>query len=180
MDTIKLIREIEKRIEKAEEYLPVVIEMLQKNEGIKFTHRIKGKEQILEKIRLFAGKQYYQGMDEIQILDSIGDIIGLTVIADDFTDAYLMLGKINDNFKMEKQQIKVERLVDYISKASNTNYRCLLEQLYPEEGIPFEIQITDEENLKIREETHEEFKRIKYKQVRNVPEEQKADNEGRE
>lgn len=185
MDTIKLMREIEKRISKAEKYLPVVVERLQQQGELRLTYRIKDKEQILEKAMLFSKKSGFKGMDEFQILDSIGDIIALTVIVDHYMDSYEMLGKINDNFEINKQKIKVKRFADHISNGSITDYLCLLIQYDTEEGIPFEIQITDNENLKIREETHEEFKRIKYKQVRaesekpNVSEKPKVENEGR-
>ncbi|MCI9275855.1 MAG: hypothetical protein HFJ24_08090 [Clostridia bacterium] len=54
--------------------------------------------------------------------------------------------------------------------------KCLLIQYDSKEGIPFEIQITDSENLKIREETHEEFERTKYEQVRNASRGQKVED----
>lgn len=181
MDTIKLIKEIESKIRKAEEYLPRLITMLQKQEELKLMYRIKDKKRILEKVMLFASKPEYQGMDEKQILDAIGDIIGLTIVVGERLnplDSYEMLGKIMDNFEGGNGPIKVKRFIDHIAKGGgHTGYQCLLVQYDNEEGIPFEIQIVDDENLKLREETHEEFKRVKYEQeqVKNAPNEQKVE-----
>lgn len=69
MDTIKLIREIEKRIGEAEDYLQVLLDVIQNQKGIKVTYRIKDKKRILEKVMLFSNNPKFQGMDEIQILD---------------------------------------------------------------------------------------------------------------
>lgn len=180
MDTIKLIKEIESRIRKAEAYLPTLIAMLQQQEELKLMYRIKDKERILEKVRLFSSKPEYEGMDEDRILDSIGDIIGLTIVVGselDQTASYEMLGKINDNFERGSEPIEVKRFVDHIiDDGGTTGYKCLLIQYDSKEGIHFEIQITDSENLKIREETHEEFERTKYEQVRNASREQKVED----
>lgn len=190
MDTIKLIKEIERKIREAEAYLPVLIAMLQQQEGLKsiqgqeelnLIYRIKDKKRILEKVILFSNKSGYEGMDENQILDSIGDIIGLTIVVDSVSGSYQrlyeMLGEINYNFERGSQPIEVKRFVDHISDdGGTTGYKCLLIQYDSKEGIPFEIQITDSENLKIREETHEEFERTKYEQVRNASRGQKVED----
>ncbi len=169
MDTIELIREIEEKIRKAEEYLPVLIETLQKQEGIKLTYRIKDKERILEKVMLFSNYSNFQGMDEGQILNEIKDIIGLTVVVDNLDDSFEVADKIKSMVEEERELVKLKKGIDHISdNGGPTGYKGLLLQFDSEEGVPFEVQVTDKENLTVREATHEEFEKIKYGKVRNL------------
>lgn len=174
MDTIKLTREIEKKIKKAKEYLPVLIEMLQNQEGIKLTYRIKDKQRILEKVMLFSNTSNFQGMNENQILNRVGDIIGLTIVVNNLEDSFEISNKIISQLEKKSQLVKFEKCIDHISdNGGPTGYKGLLLLFDSEEGVPFEIQVTDNENVKIRETTHEEFEKIKYGQVRSLLKEQK-------
>lgn len=182
MDTIELIREIEEKIRKAEEYLPVLIETFQKQEGIKLTYRIKDKKHILEKVMLFSKSPKLQDMDEKQILDEvIGDIIGLTIVVDNLDDSFEVADKIKSMVEEERELVKLKKRIDHISdNGGPTGYKDLLLQFDSEEGIPFEVQVTDKENLIIRESTHEEFEKIKYGKVRELPDEKKVEDRGKE
>lgn len=52
-------------------------------------------------------------------------------------------------------------------KTSETGFEGISLHYNSEGKVGYEIQVTDKENIRIREETHEEFKRMKYKEIRN-------------
>lgn len=174
MDTIRLVKEIEKKIEKAKCYLPTLLAMFQQQEGINLTYRIKDKNRILEKVMLFSNNPKFQDMDEIEILNRIRDIIGLTVVIDKLEEAFAISNEIINQLESQAQTIEFNTYINHISdKGGPTGYKGLLLLFDNQEGIPFEIQVTDNENLAIREATHEEFEKIKYAKVRTLLYEQK-------
>lgn len=177
MDTIKLLKEIEKKIKKAESYLPVVLKIFEQQKGIKLMYRIKDKKRILEKIMLISNNPKFQGMDEIKILNMIEDIIGVTVVIDKLEDAFDISSEIIVQLESQKQPIKFTRHIDHINdNGGPTGYKGLLLFFDSEEGMPFELQITDNENLAIREDTHEEFEKIKYGEIRTQYELRETDD----
>ena len=164
MDTIKLLKEIEKKIKTAESYMPRLLEIFEQ-QGIKPTYRIKDKNRILEKVMWVSNNPNFQEMDEIEILNKVNDIIGLTVVTNTLEDAFTISDKIVN--QLLGQSIKFKRCIDHISDNGGiTDYKALLLLFGSEEGIPFEVQVTDNENLAIREATHKEFEKIKYGKVR--------------
>ncbi|MBE5819508.1 MAG: hypothetical protein E7310_01580 [Clostridiales bacterium] len=171
MDNIQLLKAIEARIKKAEEYLPFLLSNIQQVQGIKITHRIKDKSRILEKIMYRKGRSKYEGMNELEILETINDIIGITVVIDNLDDFTTIGYRIQKSLQANNPSIKLSTFIDYISeKKSITGYKCLLVHFTDENDenqIPFEIQITDAKNLEIRESTHKEFETKKYESVRS-------------
>lgn len=168
MDTIKLLKEIEKKIEEAKSYLPVLLEFFEQQKGIKFTYRIKDKERILEKIMFHLDNPATKDMDEIERLNAIRDIIGFTVVIDKLEDAYAISDEIANKLYNYRQTIGVYNYSDYIADGGGlTGYKGFFTFLFDnEEGMRFEIQVTDNENLLLREATHNEFEKIKYGNVR--------------
>lgn len=164
MDNIKLLRKIERKIEEAESYLPEILEAFQ---GLRPIYRIKDKKRILEKIQLRLNNPRFQGMDEVEILDTIGDIIGLTIVRENIENVPTTSDFILEQIEAEKLPIEPIAFVDHIKDKGPTNYKCELLVFEYKGEIKFEIQITDKENLAIREATHEEFEKIKYGKIRN-------------
>ena len=171
MDNIQLLKAIEARIKKAEEYLPGLLSIIQQVQGIQITHRIKDKSRILEKIMYRKGRSKYESMNELEILGTINDIIGITIVIDNLDDFTTIGYRIQKSLQSKNPSIKLCTFIDYISeKKSITGYQCLLVQFIDENDenqIPFEIQITDAKNLEIRENTHKEFEAKKYENVRS-------------
>ncbi len=190
MDSIKLIREIEERRKRAKEEAEELIEIL-KTELFKrqeyaehvlsVDYRIKEKSSILEKIEFF--KLRYPEKSDLEILEEkIRDIIGITVETRSVEDYIIaFVGTVNaiqevKGLKMPKQKdVLLHDGTNTGTKSSElwsnvntkTNGLIFLSMYYrPENGIPYEIQIADRENIQRRNSTHDEFKVQKYKEVR--------------
>ncbi len=171
MDTVKLLRAIEERRNQAEKEAKVIVQILEtqlcsmpewKNQILSITYRIKEKRSIAEKIEYL--KLHYPEKTDLEILDWIKDIIGITIETKELADhvyVQLALEKVIKQLKIEKCDF-----IDRLNIAGVTGFRA--QQLYfkPIEGIPYEIQITDTKNIQIRESTHEAFKNEKYKAIR--------------
>ena len=163
MDVIKVSKEIDKKIKEAKAYLSTLLEIFQHQKGINLTYRIKEKNRILEKIMLFSSKPDFQNIDETEILNQIGDIIGLTIVIKTLEDTVAVANEIITQLENQPQAIRCIGVNNYINNnGGKTGYKGLLLAFKSQEGMPFEIQITDKENLTIRENTHEEFEKIKY------------------
>lgn len=177
MDTIKLLNEIDKKIAEAQSYLPKLLELFQQ-QGIKLKYRIKDRNRILEKVMLLSKNPNFKGVDEFEILNGIADIIGLTVVIPQLEDAFDVSNRIVFQLENYNQSIEFNRYIDHITdNGGPTGYKGLLLFFDSKDGIPFEIQVTDNENLKIREDSHKEFERIKYEKVRALLNEQKENDD---
>ena len=114
MNIIKLSKEIDNKLKKAEIYLPVLLADMQQFDGLKITHRIKDKSRILEKIMLWAANPKNQGMSEIELLEKVGDIIGITVVIDQLNDAFDIANIIIKQLESQRQSVRFNRFIDYI------------------------------------------------------------------
>lgn len=177
MDSVKLIREIEERRKQAKEEAEELIEIL-KTELLKsqeyaehvlsVDYRIKEKSSILEKIGFF--KLRYPEKSDLEILEEkIRDIIGITVETRS-VEAYgiAFVGTVNAIKEVKGLEIpKQEEVLWRDGTNTRTKGLTFLSMYYrPENGIPYEIQIADRENIQRRNSTHDEFKAQKYKEVR--------------
>lgn len=176
MDTIRLLKEIEKKTKEAEEYLPELLAYLQQFEGLKISHRIKNKIRILEKIMLWSKSSKYQGVNELELLEKISDIIGITVEIDEISNAFNVADRIIQHLQSSNQSISYTGCINHISDNGGiTGYKGLL-LVFNNNRIPFEIQITDAKNLAIREATHDEFVKAKYASVQPQKNAQEAND----
>lgn len=187
MDTIQLMKAIEEKRKLAQIQAEEIIAKLQEYslfDVSNISYRIKGKESILEKIKFLKSTPDGANMTEEQILDEILDIIGITVEVKNFTNAMTALEQIEDiihnewnetreNILISGDKDMIEELQQYNNeglielKISKTGYKGVMLHYNSKGKVAYEIQITDKENIRIREETHEEFKKIKYQEVRN-------------
>lgn len=187
MDTIQLMKAIEEKRKLAQIQAEEIIAKLQEYslfDVSNISYRIKGKESILEKIKFLKSTPDGANMTEEQILDEILDIIGITVEVKNFTNAITALDQIEDiihnewnetreNILISGDKDMIEELQQYNNegliglKISKTGYKGVMLHYNNKGKVAYEIQITDKENIRIREETHEEFKKIKYQEVRN-------------
>lgn len=188
MDTIQLMKAIEEKRKLAQIQVEEIIPILEENKKdmignvLDISYRIKGKESILEKIKYKKNKQ--KDLSEEQILDNILDIIGITVEVGDFENsiyvarqiAFLINEKRNEienNFIIYLNEDLIKKFQQYNNKGSlrlktsETGFEGISLHYNSEGKVGYEIQVTDKENIRIREETHEEFKRMKYKEIRN-------------
>jgi len=176
MDTIQLLKEIEKKIKAAEQYLPELLTYLQQLEDVKISHRIKNKLRILEKIMLWSKTSKYQGINELELLENVGDIIGITLEIDEISNAFDIADRIIQHLQSSNQSISYTGCINHISDNGGiTGYKGLL-LVFNNNRIPFEIQITDAKNLAIRESTHDEFVKSKYASVKSSKNIQKAND----
>ena len=80
MNDIKLLKEeIDKKITKAKECLPFVLNDIEKH-TIDISYRIKDKQRILEKVMLLKNKPSNKNTPLIKILNQATDIIGITIV----------------------------------------------------------------------------------------------------
>ena len=177
MDIIKLSKEIDNKIKKAQASLPSLLAEMQQFEGLRITHRIKDKNRILEKIMLWANNPKYKDVSEFELLEKVGDIIGITVIIEKLDDAFNTASTIIKQLENKtNQSINFYKYIDHISDNGGiTGYKGLLLIFSSRDSIPFEIQVTDEENFRIREDTHDEFVKNKYSSVKTQTN-QKSEN----
>lgn len=168
MDIIKLSKEIDNKIKKAESTLPYLLEEMQQFEGLRITHRIKDKNRILEKIMLWSTNPKHKDVSEFELLEKVGDIIGITVVIEKLDDAFNTANTIIKQLESKTHQsINFYKCIDHIrDNGGITGYKGLLLIFSNKDNIPFEIQVTDEENFKIREDTHDEFVKNKYSSVK--------------
>lgn len=174
MDSIKLAREIEERRKQAEieaqeliEILKTGLPQIQSYEGqiLGIHYRMKEKTSILEKIEFLGLKE--KGKSDLEILKEIKDIIGITVETKTTKDYDEIFERINEVIKKAKGITFSNYVLHDKYIPSKTGFQAMLMQYSPEDGISYEIQIADTENIRIRNDTHEEFKEQKYSVIRN-------------
>ncbi len=185
MDAIQLMKAIEEKRKLAQIQAEEIIATLEENKKYitgdisNISYRIKGKESILEKIKYLKNKQKH--LSEEQILDNILDIIGITVEVKKFEDSMKVACQITDIMNKKRNEIEynflvyldedsIKKLQQYkgsmILKTSKTGFEGISLHYNSKGKVWYEIQVTDKENIRIREETHDDFKRMKYKEIR--------------
>lgn len=194
MDTIQLMKAIEEKRKlaqiQAEDIVGILKDKFNDDRVIRINYRIKEKESILEKIKLFKNTTIKgQNMSEEQLLEEILDIIGITIEVKKFEESLEIEREVEEIILNTRGETKGRKIKIYDSDnedyrdrrfdlrylpeegaricRSTTGWEGILMHYGNEKGIGYEIQILDTENIKIREETHEEFKKIKYQEVRN-------------
>ena len=130
-------------------------------------YRVKSEQSIREKIELWKQRTPY--ITEQELLHSIGDIAALTVVTDSIDDATSLLPLINE--RMNRLGLHNSRVVLHLNDNTPTKYNGVLSFYQAGDTVRFEIQITDNKNLEIRESTHDEFRVIKYRSVRETTDE---------
>lgn len=157
---------IEQKRKEAKDYLPIFLKEIQEVnfEGkiVDINYRIKTIEKINRKVKLRETKEKYQGKTKFEILDGIYDILAFTIVTKNLKEVY----KVKEILKqklLEKGIISdFQEGSDYIQKNSKAGYKGILLYLTNLNGMTFEVQITDQDNLKIREETHDLHDKLKY------------------
>lgn len=163
MNYNELINEIENRILLANEFLPVIVDELKIHFGDNIIYRIKNKERILDKLHRWSSMTGYKAISPLTALNSVRDIIGITVIVDKLEEACGVADEIIEHFENKTEPIEFDLKRNYIDELTSiTGYKFIVLGTLNRGFIPFEIQITDMENLSIRDATHSEFVKKKY------------------
>lgn len=127
--------------------------------------RIKSESSIYEKILFFQNKPEYRNMSLVEVLDVIPDIAAVTIVSRNLAAAVDLYRTFTPLFATK--EFSFVRAMDRIRHKENysTGYNAIL-AYFEYKNIPFEIQFTDDVNLKLRNDTHAAFRNQKYASVR--------------
>lgn len=138
---------IEEKIKQAKLFLVILLKEIQK---------------IIQKLNLRKYQEKYQSLSEEEILETIYDILGITIVISQLENVYFVRDLLIKKLMESDLIIDYQEGSDYLKKQSKAGYQGILCYFRNRDGMMMEIQITDQVNLKVREETHEQFNRIKY------------------
>ncbi len=159
-----LVKEVKEKIKEAQKALPTIINVLQ-NIGVEFNYRIKEEKRIEEKILLWERKPRMKSKSKLEILNLINDILGITIVVDKVDYIPNISKKVVSQIEEQLRDVKLIKYKDRLTDVSIPYKRIHL--IFDYQKMPFEIQITDKDNLYKRSIMHNNYEQIKYACIRN-------------
>ena len=159
-----LVKEVEEKRKEAQKILPTIINALQSLD-LEFNYRIKEEKRIEEKILLWERKPEMKNKSKLEILNLINDVLGITVVTDKLDYVPNISKKVVNQIKKQIQDAKLIKYKDRLTDVSIPYRRIHL--IFDYQEMPFEIQITDKNNLYKRSIMHNNYEQIKYSCIRN-------------